>query len=253
MKTHLVSSLLVTLTLGLGGCVGFEPTDADTDTIDAIDDVESAEALEPQAIAKSAVAGTELGCFNSEYFCELTVDTGVLSCPNLPDPNDVTIKSTVNGFVLEVKMTNWGQMQVQANAEASSLYTFHIGDSPTNDGWSGDAGTTKYDAEVFLHNNGLFAYRNDFGGSSHIASLADAIPDGVGSFCAVVADQEFVWYGTPAGASQSTTYLGISDPFLFRPNLDDEKLYVGINRTVGKASRTGSAIDGVVLVSLSPL
>lgn len=258
MNTRLVSSLvaMLTLSLGLAGCVGAEPTDGDIEAAEAAEatgDADDADNAEELSVAESELSGSQLGCFNSEYFCELTVGSGVLLCPNLPNPNDVKVKSTINGVVLEVDMTNWSQMQVQGNAKASKLYTFHIGDSPTNDGWAGDAGTTQYDAEMFLYDNSLLAYRNDFGGSSHIASLANAIPGGSGSFCTVVGDQEMVWYGTPAGSNQSTSYIGLSDPNLFKPHMGDKKLYVGINRTVGSASRVGSAIGSVVRVSLLPL
>lgn len=233
--THAFAALAITACLA--GCTGAE-TGSEPDDID-----------EPTEESDDAIS---LGCFNSEYYCDLTVGSGVLSCPNLPDPTDVKITSTANGVVLEVDMQSWGRMQVSANAKASSLYTFHIGDSPTNNGWAGDAGTTQYDAEMHLYDNSLFVYRNDLGGSSLAGSMGDAIPGAVGSFCTVVADQAMVWYGTPSGASQSTRYLGLSDPFLFRPHMGDQKLFVGINRTVGSAARTGSAIGGVVRLSLAP-
>lgn len=205
--------------------------------------------------SKDPAETEKIGCYNSEYFCEIDIDNGSISCPYLPDPSDVTVLSANSSgqMVLRLDMTDWSAMQIKAEATSIQNYAFHIGNSISNNGWAGDSGHSLYDSEAHMYNNGLYVYRNDIGGSGLAGSLGNAIPNGNGSMCVTVTDSELTWYGTPAGSPQSTTYVNVSDPDIFQIGADDSFLYIGFNRTVGSAGRTGSNFTGVALLELLPL
>lgn len=69
-----------------------------------------------------------------------------------------------------------------ATSTDPSGYTFTVGDSRSNDGWGGDAGTQSNDAEMQIYNTTLDAYGNDQssldGVNRNVVHLSDSIHQG---------------------------------------------------------------------------
>ena len=128
------------------------------------------------------------------------------------------------------------------------LWTVNLGDSPTNDGFAGDAGTTDNDAELWvlgedlsLANGGSLAQVNNPLVLQHLA-----LTDGALKF--VVKNQSVSW-GNPYSLVQSP-----ASKFLFAiPDTtvaaaDQRAIYLGLNRVIGNnASRTGCGARRVLI------
>jgi hypothetical protein len=119
-------------------------------------------------------------------------------------------------------------------------WTLHIGDSPTNDGFAGDAGTTIHNAEVWILNEDLWVA--NAGGAP---SLIDdplvfnhlSLQDGALKF--LVKDQ-FVSWGQPYQSVQSpTNKLLFAIPDTTVASADQTSIYAGFNRVVYGAPWNG--------------
>jgi hypothetical protein len=128
-----------------------------------------------------------------------------------------------------------------------SAWTVNLGDSPTNDGYAGDAGTTDNYAELWvlgedlsLANGGPLAQVNNPLAMQHL-SLTN------GSLKFVVKNQ-FVSWGQPYSLVQSP-----ASKFLFAipdttvPAADQRAIYLGLNRVIGSTARTGCGARRVLV------
>lgn len=128
-----------------------------------------------------------------------------------------------------------------------SAWTVNLGDSPTNDGYAGDAGTTDNDAELWvlgedlsLANGGPLAQVNNPLAMQHL-SLTN------GSLKFVVKNQ-FVSWGQPYNVVQSP-----ASKFLFAipdttvPAADQRAIYLGLNRVIAGTYRTGCGARRVLV------
>lgn len=124
-------------------------------------------------------------------------------------------------------------------------WTINIGDSPTNDGFAGDAGTTANNAELWIFNE-LLSVAN----ASNNPALIDnplvradlALTDGALKF--VVKNQSVSW-GHPYSLLQmpATKHL-----FAIPDGVDGRTLYVGLNQVVsGRADRRGCGARRVLV------
>ncbi|KAK2171353.1 hypothetical protein NP493_1066g02007 [Ridgeia piscesae] len=123
-------------------------------------------------------SGLRLHSGPSEAYC---VDLTTSKTSVLPgDTDDVvwTKKPTSNGGqcnlqgVLKITPPCWAKsVSFHMAFEKSDMWSFNIGNSPTNNGWAGDSGTTRYDAEIHsMYSDKLYVYRSDVGGSTLITS-----------------------------------------------------------------------------------
>ncbi|KAI0208607.1 hypothetical protein LSAT2_006707 [Lamellibrachia satsuma] len=178
----------------------------------------------------------------ASYCVDLT--TGKTSV--LPgDTSDVlwTTKPASNGGrcnlqgVLRITPPEWAKsVSFHMAFEKSSKFSFNIGDSPTNNGWSGDSHTTVYDAEIHSSHNNLYVYRSDVGGSSLVTS-SDAVKTAM--LIRLSKNQMY-----------STNYEGFNyykqDKGLFA----FDTMYMGLNRVVGSKYRTGQGLCSVCIYFL---
>jgi hypothetical protein len=118
-------------------------------------------------------------------------------------------------------------------------WTVNLGDSPTNNGFGGDAGTTTNDAELWIVGENLSVAASDHGLANIVATAHLALTDGA---LKLVARDRSVSWGNPytfvqAPAAPNNFLFAIPDPDV--PS-DDRNIYLGLNRVIfGPGTRTG--------------
>lgn len=128
-------------------------------------------------------------------------------------------------------------------------YTVNLGDSPTNDAFAGDAGTTARNAEMWILNE-IMAVANGSGSAAAIdnpilrqdLSLTDATMK-------FVVKNQFLSWGQPFGVLQapaSKNLFAIPDTSV--PTADQRAVYLGLNRVIsGRADRKGCGARRVLV------
>ncbi|KAK7477411.1 hypothetical protein BaRGS_00031313, partial [Batillaria attramentaria] len=126
--------------------------------------------------------------------------------------------------------------------ENSNEWSFNIGDSRTNNGYAGDAGTQSNDAEVNSRSKTIMVFGRDnpSGGSYGNQAQQPNFLDGVVRM--TVADNHF-------RADNGDSIVSVNNDRLFRLNgqADSEgpvnhDVYVGLNRVVQSTSRVGTGL-----------
>lgn len=122
-----------------------------------------------------------------------------------------------------------------------SAWTVNLGDSPTNDGFAGDAGTTAHNAELWiLHENLALA-----NGSNNAANINNpqvfqhlSLTDSTLKF---VVKNQFVSWGQPYGYAQAPATKDLfAIPDTAVAAADQRAIYLGLNRVItNRADRTG--------------
>jgi hypothetical protein len=182
------------------------------------------------------------------HFCYVDIETGTTPTCSPQIAGQVQVISTQNGAVIEVDTTGYRQMMVGSRIENAQEYSLHIGNSPSNNGWAGDSGHFSNDSEAHLYNSTLYVYGNDHIGNPLLAQEANAVPaQNQPVIWAAVCDGIFRWYSYDP-VSQTGSSRDVMDSGLFQidgneadsnPNGNDRKLYIGAERTIGSAARTG--------------
>lgn len=164
--------------------------------------------------------------------------------------------------VLQVNLSpSYVRLDVFINVCNPTGYWSHIGDSPTNDGYGGDAGTTQHDAEAHFVGTGLLTWgMYNPRVSSWPSYRSDAVVAASGCYrvqwTAWESHFQFDDDGDPADTPrvdfassrsiESSPYLesDTEDPTGANANL----WYVGINRTVYSALRSGTGVNQACFV-----
>src|SRR6185436_144851 len=127
-----------------------------------------------------------------------------------------------------------------------SAWTFDLGDSPTNDGFAGDAGTTDHDAELWILNENLSLANggNTVNNPQVFQNLS--LTDSVMKF---VVKNQFVSWGQPYGFAQAPATQDLfAIPDTSVPAADQRAIYLGLNRViVNRADRTGCGARRVLI------
>ena len=198
------------------------------------------------------------GC--AAYICYVDLVQGAAICPNgsvyqvtaLGDvaTNDPDCPATVKAAVVEVTVPA-GCSGFAATVEYGGEphgHTVDIGDSPTDNGYGGDAGSLPagQNAEVHVVNEQLFVF-NAASVPEEVETLATAnlaLEDGALRF--VVGNQSVSW---------SQPYTALETPDLerlfFLPDNpvapDNRTIYVGLNRVIANTGRTGCGVRHALL------
>ena len=152
----------------------------------------------------------------------------------------------------------WQSANFLVNLTNPTGWSMHLGDSPTNDGGGGDAITTRHDSEAQMNGTSYTTFFSDIGGTGQHSNLLNAIPSS-GSFTVqwtVIQDSvSFDDDGNTADSPRiSSTGSLASGTMLFdfppyneadsedSSGADADKLYLGLNRTINNASRTGTGV-----------
>ncbi|HRI67678.1 MAG TPA: hypothetical protein PK156_25715 [Polyangium sp.] len=176
-----------------------------------------------------------------------------------------------------IKMTGYRRMDIFANVCNPSGWWLHVADSPTNDGWGGDGASTDHDAEAHM-NGTTFSYfsawdvargeagtraiaqyaypggcrtvrMTAFHPSSSPASTFRYFSDNANSLPSVeVASLHGLKIGYTACASATATTRAIECDWENSSLTDKDYWYIGVNRTVGDGSRSGSGVSSVCIV-----
>lgn len=190
--------------------------------------------------------------------------------------------------VAAVSMSGYQRLDVFARVCDPSGWALHMADSPTTNGWGGDAGTTDHDAEAYIYDGDGFQFYGayDFNRAAYpsITAVNHAInPDSLDADGCGVVQMAFVnasstsaatsvlfdgdatdaydapeiqvnsMYGPRLGYTSTTsstvTTRSIETDYEDRASLADRyKWYVGVNRTVGSPSRFGSGVEEACIV-----
>ncbi len=162
------------------------------------------------------------------------------ACPNLMATLKIVIPGGANGCT---------QANIVVEYEGTpKAWSTNLGDSPTNDGFAGDAGTTDHDAELWILDESL--------------SLAPATPGpNVDNPLAVqhlsltdsslkfVVKNQFVSWGQPYSVVQEPATQNLfAIPDTTVPLADQRAIYLGLNRVItGRSDRTGCGARRVMI------
>jgi hypothetical protein len=127
-----------------------------------------------------------------------------------------------------------------------SNWSLDIGDSPTNDGFAGDAGTTDHDAELWILGEDMSLANGGAAPDNPLILQHLSLTDGAMKF---VVKNQFVSWGQPYGFAQapaSKNLFAIPDTSV--PAADQRAIYVGLNRVIfGPGARTGCGARRVLV------
>jgi len=219
---HWVVAALYALLLSGCGRYSYEPLLLDDFRIDGGDDASVDATVEP-------LCG---------YQCALPTDGSATDCVG----PEITLDTSVQGVPRAViDMTGYTHLRIKVEFCDPLEFAFGLGDSDTNDGFGGDAGTFSNDAEITLYQGTLLVHDStqDFD-TLELLNEPDFIPaDGCVSRELVVADQHL---------EVTDLEKVIDDPELLRinPPTDtegdpDALWYLGLNGV----PRVGSSRVGV--------
>ncbi len=190
-----------------------------------------------------------LGIFYMDLRFGATVDvTGgavtVLTAPeNNPDCTDGSKMAVVRIDIPEACSQANVLVEYEGQPEG---WTVNLGDSPSNDGFGGDAGDTDADAELQILDDILAVY-NASGSDNTVDRLASLdLRLNEGAIRLTVGDQTVGW-GQPYGVLE-TPDLGrlfsIPDP---EEEGEGRSIYLGVNRTIADADRKGCGARRVLI------
>lgn len=131
--------------------------------------------------------------------------------------------------------------------------TFDIGDSPTVNGYGGDAGTTSNAAEVHSFNNILYLYTGNLPGYLSYAIdarlLVESVPDVISNFVTITIGDELVELDNHRGVQRR-----YESPHLFTLNGQattygpiNYDIHFGMNRVINTSYRYGTGLCKVII------
>lgn len=146
----------------------------------------------------------------------------------------------------------WDMLEVFGMTAGLSGYSLDIGNSPSNNGWTGDSGHTIFDAEAHLYGTSLYVWHGDQAGSGQALGVNNAVSSSGGFFEATVCDGSFTW---SSDTTSPTTVTHNDSMFQLRnaPDNDGQYYYVSFNQVVQGPYRSGSGIDPYPYLILSAL
>ncbi|KAL4228393.1 hypothetical protein ACF0H5_011441 [Mactra antiquata] len=120
-------------------------------------------------------------------------------------------------------------------------HMFNVGDSPSNDGYAGDAGHQYCDAEVYGIHPSVAVYTNDYGGATHLSTFANVLRN-ANKYVTLYVSNEFVRIKSDIGTTRS-----LCNEYLFclngQPDLNvNQDIYIGLNRVIRSTMRNGFGV-----------
>lgn len=142
--------------------------------------------------------------------------------------------------VLKINLTGCTQANLVAEYEGlPRAWTLNVGDSPTNDGHAGDAGTTANDAEMWILDETMAVANN---GSNPDNPLFRQDLSLTNSSMKFVVKNQFLSWGQPYGVLQAPA----SRQLFALPDTSNaaegSNIYVGLNRVIANNSRRGCGL-----------
>lgn len=139
--------------------------------------------------------------------------------------------------VLKINVAGCTQANLIAEYEGlPKAWTLNVGDSPTNDGFAGDAGTTDNDAEMWILDESMSVANNGSNPDNPLFKQDLSLTNSSMKF--VVKNQLFSW-GQPFGVLQSPA----SKQLFALPDTanaaEGSNIYAGLNRVIFNAPANG--------------
>lgn len=193
------------------------------------------------------------------YTCTVDISAGTNNCTD----NIITATSTSGTYrVLRVNLSpSYLRLDAFVNVCNPTGWWTHLSDSPTTNGYGGDSGSTSHDAEAYTLGTGFQMYTMDNSrGSAWPSYRTEAVVSASGCYRVQWTIFEsrtlFDDDGNPADTARVDviTSRGFeSTPYNETDSEDttgaDANLwYVGLNRTVGSSSRTGTGASKACFV-----
>jgi hypothetical protein len=192
--------------------------------------------------------------------CEVNLEHFWTNCSLATDDVGVDMQydDGVPTAVAEVELNgavSWNAVIVRVEICNGGGYTVNIGDSSTNNGHGGDAGSTRHDAEIHSKGTTLYAYRSDIGGSGELLRVSgpDVLPVPCAAQQWTVAEDHFSF---DPEVSVPYNETAMNDPALFDfphydeadsedpSHLEENTLFVSLNRVISwHPSRTGKGVQ----------
>ncbi len=151
-------------------------------------------------------------------------------------------------FTATVDMGGLTELTLSVTICDPTGFTVHVADSPTCDGFGGDAATSSNDAEVQLSGTTLGVYANQNASPPSMLLYSDAAfvaASGCTMFTWTVRDQ---FFGADVGSvSEASPYLLRIDPPTDTEGVPDALWYVGLNRSYGSTARSGTGVSTATL------
>jgi hypothetical protein len=193
------------------------------------------------ALASAAHAA----CSAGTYFVDLTTGQTLPATPPAgivlqavgpsPNPSCAGWKTAL----LRLDMTGCEEAEIAVEFEKPIAWTVHLADSPTSDGYGGDAGTTPHNAELWINQQTLWVSEASTPGGIDNPLAQENLNLNYGAMKFVVKNQHVSW-GTPYNVVQTPStkkLFSFPDPDV---PAEGSYLYVGLNRVVAENTvRTG--------------
>lgn len=169
------------------------------------------------------------------YQCSVT--TAGVTCT---DP--ITLVSADGAArTLRVDMRGRDRLHLLLMVCDSTGWTFHLGDSVTNDGDGGDAGSSSHDAELQIRDRAFSVFDSDEGPIDETWTNPETLAaSGCSSVDIEVRTDEVRF--DPGDYRVDSPYLFSIDPPSDAEGAPDATWYIGLNRTWGNATRSGTGL-----------
>ena len=158
--------------------------------------------------------------------------------------------SVANGqYITTIDMGAYSSLAMTATVCNPTGWLFDLADSPTDNGFGGDSGTSMNDAEIQIQSAALAVYSNDYGGTATLDSTPNYIPvNGCSTVQWLVLDQNFTSV-QPSGVNLVNSALLRINPPTDSPGAPDALWYLGVNTVVQGpgVGRTGTGVQTVTL------
>jgi hypothetical protein len=186
----------------------------------------------------------------SPYSCVISTSGGH-TCDNLNVSVINSGGSTRLGIVNLKPNPNltWKYLVVRVQTCSPSGWTFHIGDSVSNDGGGRDSGDAQHDAELQVLNSAVTVYQSDYQNAISVTA-SSPLP-------ASCATSEYRLYNHFVSVDPNVSIAGNESAWLayffdFPPydepdaqdfdHSEEPRIYLGLNRTYADPTRSGSGL-----------
>ena len=146
------------------------------------------------------------------------------------------------------------RFEVAFGRGAPEGWSVHIGDSRTNNGWGGDAGTQTHDSEIQLKDDVLSVWCSDLGlknQSPHKMESVASFLEGGDRMVVEVANEFCSWESQRWRGSLDSAYLFALAGQKEHEGTENHDVFAAFNRTIGSPARQGSGVTAV-RIELSP-
>jgi len=207
--------------------------------------------VQPKLLSKKELMAQSCDCyiFLSDNFT--TCNTPNISMTYGPSNNKAVVKVNLD------PSAGYSKVAFDTYFDGSpSGWSVNIGDSRTNNGYSGDGGTQSNDAEMQILNNRVSVYGSDYTPISSVKTILDSFSSNFASVNQMVtfeaSNNRFIWDGgNLVGGQVQANYLYALDGRADNEGPINYDIYAGFNRTIGSSSRYGSGV-GFVCVKRLP-